>query len=479
MLETTSTKALDALLAAPPRVVNIGLDSFATDLQSNGAMVARVQWSPPAGGRRDLLAALALLATKEAAVEAGNAQVLQVILSAEPVLTDVRPAGELIPELNQGRLVLHAGPPLDWPEMCGPLRGAICGAIVFEAWATDLAAAEVLAAAGGVQFAPNHHFGAVGPMTGCTTRTMPLLVVENKTHGNRALCMINEGLGKVMRFGGNDAEVLARLAWLRDVLGPLLGQSLRAAGGLPLTPVIARGLSMGDEMHQRNVACSSMTVRQLAPHLARAAAGHLAVDLPRVFEFMGGNDQFFLNVAMAMGKSMLDPAKGIANSTLVTAMCRNGTNFGIRVAGLGDRWFTAPVEMPQGLYFAGFSEADANPDIGDSAILEAIGLGAFAMAAAPAVAGFIGAGGFQDAVAYSQAMGEITAGRNPKWAIPALEFAGVATGIDIRRVVETGIAPAINTGIAHRLAGIGQIGAGVSRAPLACFEQALLALSEI
>ena len=479
MLETTSTKALDALLAAPPRVVNIGLDSFATDLQSNGAMVARVQWSPPAGGRRDLLAALALLATKEAAVEAGNAQVLQVILSAEPVLTDVRPAGELIPELNQGRLVLHAGPPLDWPDMCGPLRGAICGAIVFEAWATDLAAAEVLAAAGGVQFAPNHHFGAVGPMTGCTTRTMPLLVVENKTHGNRALCMINEGLGKVMRFGGNDAEVLARLAWLRDVLGPLLGQSLRAAGGLPLTPVIARGLSMGDEMHQRNVACSSMTVRQLAPHLARAAAGHLAVDLPRVFEFMGGNDQFFLNVAMAMGKSMLDPAKGIANSTLVTAMCRNGTNFGIRVAGLGDRWFTAPVEMPQGLYFAGFSEADANPDIGDSAILEAIGLGAFAMAAAPAVAGFIGAGGFQDAVAYSQAMGEITAGRNPKWAIPALEFAGVATGIDIRRVVETGIAPAINTGIAHRLAGIGQIGAGVSRAPLACFEQALLALSEI
>ena len=479
MLETTSTKALDALLAAPPRVVNIGLDSFATDLQSNGAMVARVQWSPPAGGRRDLLAALALLATKEAAVEAGNAQVLQVILSAEPVLIDVRPAGELIPELNQGRLVLHAGPPLDWPDMCGPLRGAICGAIVFEAWATDLAAAEVLAAAGGVQFAPNHHFGAVGPMTGCTTRTMPLLVVENKTHGNRALCMINEGLGKVMRFGGNDAEVLARLAWLRDVLGPLLGQSLRAAGGLPLTPVIARGLSMGDEMHQRNVACSSMTVRQLAPHLARAAAGHLAVDLPRVFEFMGGNDQFFLNVAMAMGKSMLDPAKGIANSTLVTAMCRNGTNFGIRVAGLGDRWFTAPVEMPQGLYFAGFSEADANPDIGDSAILEAIGLGAFAMAAAPAVAGFIGAGGFQDAVAYSQAMGEITAGRNPKWAIPALEFAGVATGIDIRRVVETGIAPAINTGIAHRLAGIGQIGAGVSRAPLACFEQALLALSEI
>jgi len=271
--------------------------------------------------------------------------------------------------------------------------------------------------------------------------------------------------------------VLARLAWLRDSLGPLLGAALRAAGGIQLAPLIARGLAMGDEMHQRNVACSSLLVRQLAAPLAKAA-GKLD-ELARAFEFMAANDQFFLNVAMAMGKSMLDPAKGMADSTLVTAMCRNGTDFGIRVAATGDRWFTAPVEMPQGLYFAGYGEADANPDIGDSAILEAIGLGAFSMAAAPAVAGFVGAGGFQDAVGYSHSMTEITAGRNPKWAIPALEFAGAPTGIDVRRVVETGIAPAINTGIAHRLAGIGQIGAGVSRAPLACFEQALLAMAEV
>ena len=479
MPEKSNSFRLNGLLAAPPRVVNIGLASFADDLERNGASVARVQWAPPAAGRPDLLAALSKLSRNELAIEAANQAVLETILAAEPVLTDVRPAGELIPELAQNRLVLHAGPPLEWKDMCGPLRGAVCGAIVFEGWAADLVAAETMAASGQVQFAPNHHFGAVGPMTGCTTRSMPLMVVENKTYENRALCMINEGLGKVMRFGGNDAEVLARLAWLRDVLGPLLALALRASGGMPLTPVIARGLSMGDEMHQRNVACSSMTVRQLAPHLARAAASNPGTDLPRVFEFMGANDQFFLNIAMAMGKSMLDPAKGTANSTLVTAMCRNGTDFGIRVAGMGERWFTAPVEMPQGLYFPGFSEADANPDIGDSAILEAIGLGAFAMAAAPAVAGFIGAGGFQDAVGYSHSMGEISAGRNPKWAIPALEFAGVPTGIDVRRVVETGVTPAINTGIAHRLAGIGQIGAGVSRAPLACFEKALLALAEV
>ena len=143
---------------------------------------------------------------------------------------------------------------------------------------------------------------------------------------------------------------------------------------------------MGDEMHQRNVACTE-------PAAARARAGagarrsRTARRLARLFEFIGGNDQFFLNVAMAMGKAITDPVRGIAGSSVVTAMSRNGTMFGIRVSGLGDRWFTAPVEMPRGLYFPGFSEADANPDMGDSTIVETVGLGGFAMAAAPAVAG--------------------------------------------------------------------------------------------
>ena len=458
------------LLSGPVRVVNIGLSGFARDLAANGAAVAQVDWTPPARGQPELLSALARLDANR--VEHANRSVLDRILGADPVLVDVRRAGELIPQLDAGRLMLHAGPPLEWKRMCGPLKGAICGAIVFEGWASDLATAEMLAVSGGVEFAPNHHFAAVGPMTGITTKSMPLLMVENRAFGNRAVCALNEGLGKVMRFGGNDAEVLARLAWLRDELGPMLGAALRAAGGVPLNPLIARGLAMGDEMHQRNVACSSLLLRTLAPHIARASQNPA-----RAFEFIGGNDQFFLNIAMAMGKSILDPARGIASSTIVTAMCRNGTDFGIRVAALGDAWFTAPVEMPQGLYFPGYSAADANPDIGDSAILEAVGLGAFAMAAAPAVAGFVGAGGFADAVGYTRAMAEISAARNPKWGIPALEFAGTPTGIDVRRVVESGIAPAINTGIAHRLPGVGQVGAGVARAPLACFEKALLALA--
>lgn len=458
------------LLAGTPRVVNVGLSGFARELAANGVAVVQVDWRPPSRFHD----VIRQLEARAAAIEAANAETLRRMLAADPVLVGVRRAGDLIRELDAERLILHAGPPLEWARMCGPLRGAVCGAIVFEGWAADLAAAEKLAESGGVRFAPNHHFGAVGPMTGITTRSQPLMIVENRAFGNRALCAINEGLGKVMRFGGNDAEVLARLAWLRDELGPLLDRALQAQP-VPLSPVIARGLTMGDEMHQRNIACSALLLRLLAPHVAAAGNSQSA---SRALGFMGGNDQFFLNVGMAMGKSITDPASGIANSTIVTVMCRNGTDFGVRVSGLGERWFTAPVEMPQGLFFPGYSAADANPDIGDSAIVEAVGLGAFAMAAAPAVAGFVGAGGFEDAVGYTRSMAEISATRNPRWQIPALEFAGTPTGIDVRRVVETGIAPAINTGIAHKRAGVGQVGAGIARAPLACFEQALTAFAD-
>src|SRR6266852_1557782 len=394
---------------------------------------------------------------------------------AEPVLVDVRPAAELIAGLGP-RVVLHAGPPLAWPEMCGPLRGAVAGAILYEGWAPDLAAAEALAASGAVEFHPNHHFGAVGPMTGMTTANMPLMVVENRRFGNRAYCALNEGLGKVMRFGANGPDVIERLRWLAGTLGPGLGAALRRHGGLKLKPIIARGLAMGDEMHQRNIACSSLFLRAMAPDLAREVGDRET--LARIFDFIGGNDQFFLNIAMAMGKAIMDPVKGIAASTIVTVMSRNGSAFGIRVSATGERWFTAPVEMPRGLYFPGFSAADANPDIGDSAIVETIGLGGMAMAAAPAVAGFVGAGSAADALNYTRRMYEITAGRNADWTLPTLDFAGTPMGIDIRKVLETGLAPVINTGIAHRQPGLGQVGAGIVRAPLACFEQALVAFAE-
>jgi hypothetical protein len=407
-------------------------------------------------------------------IEAANKKALERMLSGTPVLVDVVPAHEAIPNL-QDKMILHAGPPISWERMCGPMRGAIAGIAVFEGWATDLAEAECMARDGAFDFHPNHHFDAVGPMTGITTLNQPMLVVENRTYGNKAYCAINEGLGKVMRFGGNDEEVLNRLRWLRDVFGPVMGKALRHMGDLPLKEIVARGLSMGDEMHQRNVGCSSLLLRAIAPALAETVTDNAA--LSKALAFMGGNDQFFLNIAMVMGKAIMDPVSDIEASSVVTAMSRNGTDFGIQVSGTGDEWFTAPVEMPEGLYFPGFTADDANPDMGDSTIVETIGLGGFAMAAAPAVAGFVGAGAASEAALTTRAMAEITLAENPEWTIPAIDYQGVPTGIDIRLVVETGIVPTINTGIAHKEPGVGQVGAGVVKAPMACFEQALRALA--
>ena len=408
-------------------------------------------------------------------IEQANAKAIDTMLTGDPVLIDVVPAVEAIPELANGNTILHAGPPIEWQRMCGPMRGAIAGIAVFEGWAKDLDDAVSKAEAGEFNFQPNHHYRAVGPMTGMTTKSQPLMVVHNKTFDNYAYCAINEGLGKVMRFGGNDEGVLNRLAWLRDALAPMMAAALQQSDGIALKNLIARGLTMGDEMHQRNVACSGLLLRELAPLMALVSKDNAA--LSEALKFMGGNDQFFLNVGMATGKALMDPVRDIEHSSIVTAMCRNGTDFGIRVSGLGDQWFTAPVEMPEGLYFAGFTEADANPDMGDSTIVETIGLGGFAMGASPAVAGFVGAGAASDAAVFTKNMSEITCAENAEWSIPGMDYLGVPTGIDIRKVVEVGMTPTINTGIAHKEPGIGQVGAGVVRAPMKCFSDALRAFA--
>ena len=408
-------------------------------------------------------------------IDTANAQALERIFAARPFLVGVQPARDLLAPFHD-YTVLHAGPPIEWERMCGPLRGAIVGALQYEGWAAEETAALTLIDAGSITFRPCHSASAVGPMTGLITPSMPLMVVENRAFGNRAYATLNEGLGKVLRFGANDASVLQRLRWLQQVAAPMLHAALQRSGGLDLRVLMAQALLMGDDMHQRNVAATSLLVRLLMPHLVRVAA--TSVRLGEVTDYLTGNDQLFLNVAMAAAKATMDPAMHIPGCTLVTAMARNGTEFGVRVSALGERWFTAPVEMPRGLYFPGFSAADANPDMGDSAIVETFGLGAFAMVASPAVAQFVGIGGLTEARRYTAEMLEITIGRSPYMLLPTLDGLGVPSGIDIRRVVETGLLPWINTGIAHRQAGIGQIGAGIVQAPLACFVQALEAFAE-
>ena len=406
-------------------------------------------------------------------IKQANQAALDRLVQAQPVLVDCLPADRVMG--LTGRTVLHAGPPLTWERACATMQAAILCAIRYEGWAPDDARAAELVRRGEVRLGPCHHQGAVGPMTGIITPSMPVLVVENRASGNRAHVAINEGLGKVLRFGANDASVIARLRWLRDEAGPLLGAALRRSGGIDLRALMAQALRMGDEMHQRNVAASCLLARALMGHLARA--GTDPAILARVADFIGGNDQFFLNIGMAAGKASTDPCLGIPDSTMVVTMARNGTDFGIRLAGLGDRWFTAPVEMPKGLYFPGFGPEDASPDMGDSAILETIGLGAFAMAASPSVVRFVGAGGLQEAIRATEEMTEICLGEHPHFRIPTLDERGTPVGIDLRKVVETGITPLINTGIAGKTPGIGQIGAGIARAPLLCFEQALEAFS--
>ncbi len=395
-------------------------------------------------------------------------------MSARPMLRTVATAGEVIPGMHD-RLLLHAGPPIEWERMSGPLRGAVIGAVLFEGWAEDEEEAARLAESGEVEFAPCHHHGAVGPMAGVISPSMAVYVVENVTHGNRSFSTLNEGYGKVLRYGAYSSEVLDRLRWLNDVMAPVLREALSDSEGLDIRALLAEALHMGDEGHNRNKAGSLLLLKLLAPLVARVAPDPKVA--AAVLGFIGENALSVLNPVMAACKAMADAAHGVEGSTIVTAMARNGTDFGIRVSGIGDRWFTAPAGTPKGLYFSGFSSADANPDIGDSTITETAGIGGFAMAAAPAIVAFV-SGVPSDATNATLEMYEITVAEHEHFTIPALDFRGTPTGIDIRAVVELGITPRINTGIAHREAGIGQVGAGLVRPPAEIFEEALLAFAE-
>jgi hypothetical protein len=360
--------------------------------------------------------------------------------------------------------------------MSAPIRAAATGALMHEGLAPDAESAERMAARGEVRFDPCHHHQTVGPMAGMTTYSMPVLVVENRASGNRSYSVLNEGLGRVLRYGGLGPDVLERLDWMRRVLGPALGEALRRMpDGVDLRALIGQALHMGDECHNRNRAASALLIKALAPGIAALEALD-AVERRRVLEFAAGNEHFFLNVGMAACKAAMDAAHGVPGSSMVTTMARNGTEFGIRVSGLGDRWFTGPSQTPRGLYFAGHSADDASPDMGDSAITETAGIGGFAMAAAPAIVQFVG-GVPSDAIAHSQRMYEITVGESEAYSLPILNFRGTPTGVDVRLVVQTGILPQINTGIASRRAGIGQIGAGLVNPPMACFTTALEAFA--
>jgi hypothetical protein len=465
-----ATSPLGALLHQPPKLVTAGVELFDTSLRDQGVDVTTVDWRPPVD---DVAGELARILADRRTADA-NATALERITAAEPHWAGVTTAADAL-GLGRGQF-LHAGPPITWERASGPMRGALIAAMLLEGMADTPEQAAAIGERGELELSPCHEHGAVGPMAGVVSPSMPMFVVENRAFGNRAYCTFNEGLGKVLRYGAFGPEVIERLRWMQAVLQPAMAAAVERLGSMDLRAIIVQALQMGDELHNRNRAASSLFVREVVPPLLEA--GIDPGDLADVVRFVNGNEHFFLNLGMPAAKSALDPARDLPGSSVVVAMARNGTDFGIQVSGTGDRWFTGPAQVPDGLFLGDYGPEDANPDIGDSTITETAGFGGFAMAAAPAIVRFVG-GEASDALDATRSMYAITLGEHPHLQVPILGFRGTPVGIDVTRVVRTGVLPFVNTGIAGKEPGTGQVGAGLVSPPMDAFVEAVRALAAV
>ena len=471
------------LLTQLPSVLNIGIDGFNQSVVEHGGTLKNLQWQPP--GNADPVVAWQLAQLMhDPRIESANAEATKRIINARPMWEDIPLRADGVwPELKNTRLLLHAGPPVAWQDMCGPMHGAMIGAVLYEGWADTVEKAQKMLSQGVIEFGQCHDFDAVGPMTGIISASMPLIKVREASHGNIAYTNINEGIGRCLRFGANGPDVIQKLKWFESVLAPVLKSAVLhnadKTGGIDLKAIQSQALLMGDEVHSRNAASTALFFMQLAVPLAAVDTSKTTVTqdhIRQTLDFLSKNSQFFLNFSMVSCKAIMDAAHHIPFSTVVTATARNGTETGLRVSGMGKEWFTAKSDLPTGLFFPGFKQKDACPDIGDSAITETAGFGGCSFAASPALT-LLAGGTVGDAVRYSKEMYEITVTKNPALSLPALDFAGAPCGIDVRKVVDTGIRPLVTTGIAHKEAGIGQIGAGVVRVPMDAYVKALSAIA--
>ncbi|HPC51435.1 MAG TPA: DUF1116 domain-containing protein [Candidatus Cloacimonas acidaminovorans] len=456
-----------------PKVINIGLEKFAVDLKTQGIDVVNLLWKPPLPVENSYHHKINSLS--ENIIAPANKKALEIINSGKAVLTGMDVALKVIPGMHKD-LILHSGPPISWDRMCGPMRGAIIGALIYEDRAKNAEEAEKLAASGKIEFAPCHEHNCTGPMAGIISPSMPVFIIKNESYGNFTYATQNEGLGKVLRYGAYSEEVISRLKWMEKVLYPILKRAIEYAGTINIQGLIAQALNMGDELHNRNRAGTSLFIRQIAPAIIKTMTN--PEESAAALDFINGNDHFFLNLSMPASKAILDPARNISGSSIVVAMARNGTDFGIQVSGTGNKWFTGPAPVPDALYFPGFTKEDANPDIGDSSITETGGLGGFALAAAPAIVQFVG-GTAKEAINYTLSMYNICFGESSLYQIPALDFRGTPLGIDVVKVIQNNIAPVIDTGVAHKNPGVGQVGAGVVKAPFEPFIKAYKTLADM
>lgn len=453
------------------KVINIGLQSLKETLDEMNVPSVHVDFKPPIIVEDKYLK---ILKRNREKIEKANQKAVEKILNGKPSLIGLNRAIDVIPGMKKN-LILHAGPPITWERMCGPMRGAIIGSIIYEGIAKNPERAQEVATSGEIEYSPCHEHSTVGPMAGIVSASMPVFIIENEEYGNKAFCTMNEGLGKVLRYGAFSDEVIQKLKWMETVLYPTLKKTIEKIGKIDLKNIIAQALHMGDEVHNRNRAATSLLYRLLAPEIIKTSND--AKTAASVLEFIHNNDHFFLNLSMPACKASLDAARGIENSSVVVVMSRNGTEFGIQLSGTGDEWFTGTAPVPDALFFPGYTKEDANPDIGDSSITETCGLGGFAIAASPAIVQFVG-GTTRDAINYTMQMYEITAIENNVYQVPYLNFRGTPTGIDVIKVVEKNVLPFIDTGVAHKEPGIGQVGAGVLSAPAEPFQKAFVGLMD-
>ncbi len=468
---------INELFGQDLNVINIGLELIEEDLKKQDVPVTQLKWAPPGGGNPKVIHALDSLEQSALLekIEKANAEAVERITNSRPMLVGFDQAINVVPGMTK-KTILHAGPPITWDKMCGSMKGGILGAIVFEGLAKDLEEAEKVAASGEITFSPCHEHGCVGSMAGITSASMFVHIVRNEPYGNMAYTNLSEQMAKVLRMGANDQSVIDRLIWMRDVFGPILRDAMKIAGSIDLRLMLAQAIHMGDECHNRNVAGTTLLIQALTPYIIQT---NFSVEQQKeVFDFVASSDYFSGPTWMVLCKAAMDSAHDIPYSTIVTTMCRNGVEFGIRVSGIGgNNWFTGPAQKVIGPMFAGYKPEDSGLDIGDSAITETYGIGAFAMAAAPAIVALVG-GTVDEAIDFSKKMGEITTTENNNVSIPLLNFQGIATGIDVRKVIQTNILPVINTAIAHKDAGVGMIGAGITYPPMQCFEKAILSLED-
>lgn len=467
------------LFNTPLKVINVGIEQFAEEIAEQNSESLHLKWAPPGLGNEEIINALMILEKKEnqEIIEKANQKVFDIITSSSIYLVGYAKALDVVPGMKKN-MIIHAGPPITWDKMNGPMKGAILGAIVFEGFAETLEEAAKVAASGEIEFSPCHEHQSVGSMAGVTSASMYVHIVENKTYGNFSYTNLSEQMSKILRMGANDESVIERLIWMRDVLGPMLAEAMTfIEGGIDLRLLVSQALHMGDELHNRNVAGTSLLIQALTPGIIQTSFSK--EDQKAVFDFVASSDYFSGPTWMAFCKAALDAAIGQEEySSIVTTMARNGTEFGIRLASdKSQEWFVGPSQKVVGPMFAGYTEEDSGLDIGDSAITETFGLGGFSMATAPAIVSLVG-GTVNDAVNYTLSMETITTGNNPNVTIPSLNFMGIPSGIDIIKVNQKNTLPVINTAIAHKEAGIGMIGAGITYPPVEAFNKALIKFAE-